>query len=47
MLVVGAAIKAGLLQAAACALPGRRFSLLWHRERMFSRAATAFTSLLS
>ena len=47
MLVVGTAIKAGLLQAAACALPGRRFSLLWHRERTPSRAAIAFTTLLS
>jgi DNA-binding transcriptional LysR family regulator len=47
MLVVGTALKAGLLQAAACALPGRRFSLLWHRERTPSRAAIAFTTLLS
>jgi DNA-binding transcriptional LysR family regulator len=47
MLVVGTALKAGLLQAAACALPGRRFSLLWHKERMPSRAAKAFTALLS
>ncbi|HVI52417.1 MAG TPA: LysR substrate-binding domain-containing protein [Candidatus Sulfotelmatobacter sp.] len=46
MLVVGTAIKAGLLQAAACALPGRPFSLLWHRERLFSRAGQAFIETL-
>ncbi len=45
-LVVGTALKAGVLQAAACALPGRQFTLLRHRERRLSRAAQAFIATL-
>jgi len=45
-LVVGTSLKAGLLKAAACALPGRRFTLLQHRQRGPSRAARAFLATL-
>jgi len=47
MLVVSTALKAGLLKAAACALPGRSFALLWHKERRWSRAAQAFCDSLA
>lgn len=46
MLVVGTALKAGSLKSAACVLPGRRFILLWHRERSPSHAARALIGLL-
>ncbi len=46
MLVVGPALAAGTMRAAACVLPGRRFSLVRHCERGLSRAAQAFADLL-
>jgi len=45
MLVVGTGLRAGTLKAAACALPGRRFTALRHRDRRLSSAARAFLSL--
>ncbi len=44
--VVAAGLRAGILKAAACALPGRRFVALKHRERRLSRAAQAFLELM-
>lgn len=43
-LATGTGIRAGLLKAAACVLPSRRFSALRHGERRLSRAAQAFLS---
>ncbi len=44
--VVATGLRAGVLKAAACAMPTRRFSLLHHRERRLSGAAKAFLSSL-
>jgi DNA-binding transcriptional LysR family regulator len=44
-LVVATSLKAGALQASACALPGRNFSALRHHERRLSHAARAFLDL--
>ncbi|PKU26212.1 LysR family transcriptional regulator [Telmatospirillum siberiense] len=43
-MVVATALRAGVLKAAACAMPTRRFSVLRHRERRLSGAARAFLS---
>jgi DNA-binding transcriptional LysR family regulator len=45
LLVVATSLKAGLLKAAACVLPSRRFSSLRHKDRRPSRAARAFLDL--
>ncbi len=44
--VVATGLRAGVLKAAACAMPTRRFSALRHRERRLSGAAKAFLSSL-
>jgi DNA-binding transcriptional LysR family regulator len=44
--VVATGLRAGLLKAASCAMPTRRFSALRHRERRLSGAAKAFLSSL-
>jgi DNA-binding transcriptional LysR family regulator len=46
-LVVDASIKAGELAAAPLALPRRRFFVLRHRQRYESRAARAFSDMLT
>jgi len=46
LLVVGTALKAGLIKATACALPGRPFTMLRHRERRLGRAGRAFMDLV-
>jgi DNA-binding transcriptional LysR family regulator len=44
--VAESGFKAGTLWAAACALPGRRFSTVMHRQRRPSRATQAFLELV-
>jgi len=44
--VVATSLRAGVLKAAGCALPTRRFQSLRHRERRLSVAAKAFLSSL-
>lgn len=46
LLAAETGMKAGTLRAAPCALPGRHFSLLTHRERRPSRATRAFIEML-
>ncbi|MTJ82656.1 MAG: LysR family transcriptional regulator [Telmatospirillum sp.] len=46
LMVVSTGLKAGMLTAAACALPTRRFSRLRHRERRLGGGARAFVSAL-
>lgn len=45
LMVVSTGLKAGVLKAAACAMPTRRFSVLRHKERRLSGAAKAFLAL--
>ncbi|HEY1723280.1 MAG TPA: LysR substrate-binding domain-containing protein [Magnetospirillaceae bacterium] len=44
--VADSGFKAGTLQAAACALPGRHFSTVIHRQRRPSRAVRAFLDMI-
>jgi DNA-binding transcriptional LysR family regulator len=44
--VVTTSLRAGVLKAAACAMPTRHFSALRHKERRLSRAAKAFLASL-
>ncbi|MDR3439202.1 LysR substrate-binding domain-containing protein [Telmatospirillum sp.] len=46
LLVAATGLRAGVLKAAACALPTRRFWRLRHRERRLSGAARAFVASL-